>query len=117
MIAPERLYLNRDKTAVVRDGHPDAGFLLAHVGNTVPPEWHSAVTELLEGDGGFYSHVTIGDNGPELIDPVISKPAGAPTVKPEPKPAKKAAPKRGAARNGQSSAPRNGRGDPKDNDD
>lgn len=35
-ITKERLWLNRDKSAVVKDGDPDAAFLLASPGKEVP---------------------------------------------------------------------------------
>lgn len=43
MHAKERLYLTKDRTKVVKEGHPDSGSLLASVGKVVPKEYEHLV--------------------------------------------------------------------------
>ena len=38
MIAKERLFLNSDRSRVVKDGDPAASFLLVAMGSEIPPE-------------------------------------------------------------------------------
>lgn len=45
MHAKERLYLTKDRTKVVKEGHPDSGSLLASVGKVVPKEYEHLVNK------------------------------------------------------------------------
>ena len=48
MIAQERLWLNKDQTKVVKQGDPEAAFLLAGKGAEIPKEFESMVSSSTE---------------------------------------------------------------------
>ncbi len=48
MIATERLFLNSERSRVVREGDPAAAFLLAAKGSEIPPQFVKLVQSAIE---------------------------------------------------------------------